>query len=334
MLETLFTNMDMRKIQVTGGSSYMITLPKDWVEDNNLNKNDPVFLEKRNSGLYIHPGKEDNTVESLKNIEPIDDDSFLFRQLVGAYIAGHRIIKVSSQSEISGSSAAVISKFTQTAIGLEILEEDSHHILIKDLLSHKDMPQIRSLERMKVLVENMLGEILNCMKTGDLSRVTDIPNRDSEIDRINWLITRQTNIYLSDPDQTISTDSGMIISNVIVSRVIERIGDHAVNISKNLSLIKNNPDYKKELESLEPYMFEICNLYSMSIEGYFSNRIDLAEKSIVKTSNIVDNLKIEKHSIRDNVSSVDLATIIGSLRRISEYCTDISEQTINKEMRF
>ena len=48
--------MDIRKIQVTGGSSYMITLPKDWVESVGLRKNDPVNVQVQSDrSLSVYP---------------------------------------------------------------------------------------------------------------------------------------------------------------------------------------------------------------------------------------------------------------------------------------
>ena len=34
--------MDIRKVQVTGGSSYVITLPKEWANSMHIKKNDPL----------------------------------------------------------------------------------------------------------------------------------------------------------------------------------------------------------------------------------------------------------------------------------------------------
>ncbi|HNJ81641.1 MAG TPA: AbrB/MazE/SpoVT family DNA-binding domain-containing protein, partial [Methanoregulaceae archaeon] len=36
--------MEIRKVQITGGSSYVITLPKDWAEEQHIQKNDPLGL--------------------------------------------------------------------------------------------------------------------------------------------------------------------------------------------------------------------------------------------------------------------------------------------------
>ena len=40
----------MRKLQVTGGSTVIVSLPKEWIRANNLGKGDFVNLEELASG--------------------------------------------------------------------------------------------------------------------------------------------------------------------------------------------------------------------------------------------------------------------------------------------
>ena len=36
--------MEIRRVQVTGGASFVVTLPKDWAEAQKIIKNDPIGL--------------------------------------------------------------------------------------------------------------------------------------------------------------------------------------------------------------------------------------------------------------------------------------------------
>jgi phosphate uptake regulator len=45
--------MDIRKVQVTGGSSYIITLPKDWIDKSHVKKNDPLGLISQPDGTLL-----------------------------------------------------------------------------------------------------------------------------------------------------------------------------------------------------------------------------------------------------------------------------------------
>ena len=46
-------NVDIRRVQITGGSSFMVTLPKDWANSIGLKKNDSVSLQPQPDGSLI-----------------------------------------------------------------------------------------------------------------------------------------------------------------------------------------------------------------------------------------------------------------------------------------
>jgi phosphate uptake regulator len=48
--------MEVRRIQLTGTSTYIVSLPKKWVEKSKLNKGDPVqIIEQDDSTLTLRP---------------------------------------------------------------------------------------------------------------------------------------------------------------------------------------------------------------------------------------------------------------------------------------
>ena len=59
---------DFRKLQLTGGSTMIVSLPKTWVKGNRLDKGDVVSIEELASGdLRISPmqGKDAKTCVSI-----------------------------------------------------------------------------------------------------------------------------------------------------------------------------------------------------------------------------------------------------------------------------
>ena len=67
------TTMDVRKVQVTGGSSFVITLPKEWANSINLKKNDPLGIVVQPDGsLIISPPDKLESDSSVKVFQ-VDD---------------------------------------------------------------------------------------------------------------------------------------------------------------------------------------------------------------------------------------------------------------------
>ncbi|NLB00820.1 MAG: AbrB/MazE/SpoVT family DNA-binding domain-containing protein, partial [Methanomicrobiales archaeon] len=83
--------MEIRKVQITGGSSYIVSLPKQWIRSANIQKNDPVGLIVQPDGsLLITPKISGETVYRTRvfEVSATTDRPYLLRLLIGAYVAG------------------------------------------------------------------------------------------------------------------------------------------------------------------------------------------------------------------------------------------------------
>jgi phosphate uptake regulator len=45
--------MQIRRVQFTGGSSYIMTLPKEWIDAQKIKKNDPIGIEEQVDGTLL-----------------------------------------------------------------------------------------------------------------------------------------------------------------------------------------------------------------------------------------------------------------------------------------
>lgn len=334
------SKVDLRKIQITGGSSFMITLPKEWADSVGLKKNDAVGLQPQADGsLVLYPGGEKSVFEGSTKVicaDGQDNPEFLYRQLVGAYIAGHTSIKLVSETEIPSSVANVASRFTQTAIGLEIMEESDDHLLIQDLMDQREMKPSKSVERMKVLVRNMLNDLLDSLDARDTTSLTNYQDRDREVDRLDWLVSRQVNIHQK--DITISRRMGIDLCEIsrcaTISRSIERIGDHAVLMASNLIPIINGgiPTFDEKILATGR---EAVKLFTDSVSTWSNRDMESANRCIERGEGLVrqsQSIVDVGDSIKDEKTAVAVELIAGSVKRVTEYSMDIAEIAINSAM--
>ena len=333
------SNVDVRKIQITGGSSFMITLPKEWADSVGLKKNDAIGLLPQSDGsLVLYPGGAESVHQGTKKVISADDQNdpdFLYRQLVGAYIAGHSSIEIVSETDIPSSVANIASSFTQTAIGLEIMEESDDHVLIQDLMDQREMRPSKSVERMKVLVRNMLNDALDTLDSKDASVLKNYQERDREVDRLDWLVSRQVNIHQK--DITISRKMGMDICEIsrcaTISRSIERIGDHAVLLATNLIPVIDSglPVLDEKILSAGR---EAVKLFTDSVATWSNKDMAAANACIERGEDLVKRaLAIgEIDDVVDERTAVAAELIAGSVKRVTEYSMDIAEIAINSAM--
>src|SRR5687767_13206421 len=83
--------MELRKLQVTGGSTHVVSLPKKWIDRNRLGRSDPIAIHEEPDGslLLVPHGEARATGRSLTlDLAADDPPEHVVRRLVGAYLAG------------------------------------------------------------------------------------------------------------------------------------------------------------------------------------------------------------------------------------------------------
>jgi phosphate uptake regulator len=328
--------MEIRKVQITGGSSFVITLPKDWAESQKIRKNDPLGLVVQPDGTLlvtrdITEGQFQR--EKVLDVTGTEEPTFLFRMLVGSYISGFTTVRITSKSRLPASVRMVVRDFTQMAIGPEVVEETDTAILLKDLLNPSEMPFDNTIKRMFVIVKNMQIDAMNALETRNKSLVEDVIARDNDVDRLHWLIARQTNIILKNASlgRKMGISTSRVVNTYIISRIIERIGDHAVRMMENAKKIGSLQIDDTILSAIKKADTLALSIFDKSIVLFFKGDLRGSHRNIEHVHDLEDlcekinSLAMEK----DPVMAVSLRNIAESIRRSGEYAGDISESVIN-----
>ncbi len=326
---------EFRRVQQTGGCTYIISLPKEWINKYEIKPKDTLgIITQPDGNLLITPKVDSVDYIKTKEIdtEEIDDPNFLFRILIGSYIVGITQIIIKSSRRFKTDIRDCITHFTQIAIGPEIVEESSNYIVIKDTLNPKEMPFEKTIKRMYILAQNMHKDSITALKTknGDLAK--DVIKRDDDIDRLHWLIGRQAHIVLR--DIILCQKMGITLEGANhyqqMSRFLERIADHAVKIAENaLNIIKNKIDPEILQKIIESSKFSM-KLLEQSLDAWLQKDIRLANKNIEMIKDLIS--MCEEISLNPNQnleSSIAISYIVESIRRTGLYSMDISEIIIN-----
>jgi len=328
--------MEIRRVQMTGGSSFIITLPKEWVKSLHIQKNDPVgLLQQSNGTILITPKITREGVHRSKNFSVTSEtnQNKLFRRLIAAYIEGYNSIHITSKTRVTPQLRAMVRTFTQIVIGQEVVEETDKTIVLKDLLNPAEMPFQRTLKRMHIIVKGMYQDAMQALIDHDQKIADDVIARDSEIDRLHWLIARQHKMILRNVNFAEKMGTNISTSNTsfLISRIIERIGDHVVTIASNIANLNSqsfDPSFINALQEASKLSLESFN---RSVGAFFRKELNAANdniESIVDVRKTCEELNIFNLSL-DAVTAISLGYIVESIRRIGEYAEDISENVIN-----
>src|SRR5512136_247220 len=329
-------DMEIRRVQVTGGASFVVTLPKDWAEDQKIAKNDPVGMVVQPDGTLLVTKKiTEEPVQRIKEIDSsaMSDPAFLFRMLIGAYITGFTVIRIRTKQRFPPFVRTVVRDFTRMTIGQEVVEETETVITLKDLLNPSEMPFDNTLKRMVVIIKNMHEDAITALDSHNRSLAMDVINRDTDADRLNWLIARQTNMILQNASlsRKMGISPNMAMNYCMLSRIIERVGDHAVRIAdRSLPILEVDFD-KKFMNAIRKSSALSMEIFTRSIVSFFNADMKEAHRNI-ESITALENLCGEINNMvlkQDALVALNIAYISESIRRAGEYAGDISETVIN-----
>lgn len=331
---------------MTGGASFTVSLPKDWVKEQGLKVGDVVaVLPRSDSSLTLVPhekipANQAKSAEIVLSPSKDHDREQILRTVVAQYLAGYDVIRIRFHS---GSKPDIRTYLREAArrmfVGSEIIEESKDELIVQCLSTYGDLPVPKVISRMSLIAKLMLRDAVESLKNGDLALSEEIIKRDEEVDRFYLFLIRQLTMAVLNRSliQEIGlSDPRDCLVYRVVSKSLERIADHATTIAKMASEIEA-PLPHKLVEDLS----KVSDLTSSVLEDALKSltKIDgaVADSSIISAQRIerdAEGVMDKLFSLRLNQKTVVAVRLaLESLKRISEYAEDVAEMTINLTAR-
>jgi len=156
---------------------------------------------------------------------------------------------------------------------------------------------------------------------------------DNDVDRLHWLVARQYNIILRNISlaEKMNTTIEMSSTCFLISRIIERIGDHIVRISQNVLKLVDKSLNKSIIDHITSTSNQALKIFNKSTGSFFKKDIKASKENIESVTKLESLCKdINKLALQqESALAISIGYIVESLGRIGEYAEDISETVIN-----
>ncbi len=327
--------MDLRKIQLTGGSSFTVTLPKEWVSQAELGAGDVVgFVPQHDGSLAIYPHARLGATQARYTLEVLTDDpDSVFRGIVAAYLAGFDVIVVRSKKPLGANARKGVRNAAKRIIGLETVEEDANSVTLQDFLDPKEFHIDKGLRRMQALCRAMQEDALRAFSEELEDVHATFTDRDDEVDRLYWMINKQYHAILRDPAyaQKMGLNASQALNYLMCARLIERTADHALRIAENVQALRKD-DVAAKLESkIEKQARKAVSLFADSLSTFHKQDAEAANRIIEDAAHFrasQDALMRESLGLGGE-SILHVALALESIARTAAYAADVAETAIN-----
>ncbi len=323
-------NMDTRKVQRTGKSTFIVSLPKGWATKNGIQAGSIIYITQSDNGaLTLSIDRSERDLKARLDIKDKSGEP-LARDIIGCYLGGYRTIEVSS-NHMSGAQKKDIRQIVNKLIGPEILEETINKVIIQDLLSSEELQADRALKRIRTVVKSMIQDAISALASNNKELALDVIQRDNDVDRLYLLISRQFTETLRSGTVKQDTPNSIAAFNYTqAASNLERIADHAHRIAEVAygcdSVLPE--ELTGELARLES-VFSI--LIDDSIAYLLQSNADKANELIIRIKDVKERIQLIANSTDSNDKSEMLIRLIvaGSMERMLDYMMNIGELTIN-----
>jgi phosphate uptake regulator len=322
--------MDARKVQRTGKSTFIVSLPKSWATKNGIHAGSIVYITQSDNGaLVLSPDRSEKDLRVRLDIGDRSGEP-LIRDIIGCYVGGYRTIEVTS-SHMSSVQKKDLHQIVNKLIGPEILEETINKVMIQDLLSSEELQSERALRRIKTVVKSMIQDSISALTGNDKELAMDVIQRDNDVDRLNLLVSRQfTEILRSGSIKRETRNATAAFNYMQAASNLERIADHASRIAEMVikCSCQLHEEIAVELTRLESVL---CSLIDDSVSTLIQADSEKANEIIDMTREIQKRAQRIANSskVEDKGEMLIRLVVAGSIERMLDYMMNIGELTIN-----
>ncbi|WP_089815085.1 phosphate signaling complex PhoU family protein [Halomicrobium zhouii] len=327
--------METRKVQVTGGSTYTVSLPKEWATENDVSAGSIVEFHDEADLLLLSPQRDDDHVEGTLDISGLDEEHELTRAVMTMYVSGFDVIRLET-TRITPTQRRVIRDATQGLVGLEVIEETADHVVLQDLLDSSELSVHNAITRMRLVALTMLDDAVEALIEDDDELANDVIQRDDDVDRLWYMVSRVFRTVLRNP--TAANEIGFPRETVFdyqsSARQLERIADHATKIA-NLALeldeiTGETASLLRELREEAVYVPETAMDALLAEDS--DEAVELANEARRSIRDLDDTAREVDKEVResDPQSAQVLGLVVDSLSRTADYGGNIAESALQQ----
>ncbi len=332
--------MESRKLQKVGYSTLSISLPSNWVKENELKRGDTIFLTPEQDGsLKLVPARlvqpREIVEEYTCNADLCNDPKMLERVVVGNYLLGRDTFSMISSERVRGEHIEEIRHIIPKLIGLGIVEETSDRITVQCSVDPRKFNIDMLFRRLSIISLTIVKESVQALIESNRSLAEDAIKREDEADAMALLSMRL--LVSAQRRREVADEIGLkdplhILYFGLMLRYLELIADYAEETARRVLAI------------LEKYKGKVSNWVVEKIGNLNDLAHDLVLKSVdcffigdIKIANslleMLTFVKLERERLMQELPEVPhLRLIVGNIARIADNGAGIALIAINNSL--
>jgi len=334
-----------RKIMALGRSSFVISLPKHWMQLNGLKKSDVVSLAiQRDRSLVIFPSTamKRESKDITLHIDSDERESLIIRRIIGCYLNGYTNVKIVSKNILSVPQRKAIRNIVRT-LYMRIMESDAKSATIQTLIDESKASLELAIKRMHMISHSMCNDALGSLKNWDAMLAKAVFSLDDDVDHFSFFILRLLRDAAQDP--VVANDLGIdpldcMDYQTLIYR-IEHAADYSADMAKHIILLEESKQRIPDdvLSLMVNAWSDAIQMYEKAVQAFFSKNVTLSNEILEQLprinrqdQEIASKAFMDQH--KDALIVCAICSIRDDIKRIADCAADIAEIVINRAYKF
>jgi phosphate uptake regulator len=223
--------METRKVQLSGGTTYTISLPKSWAREHGIDAQSLVALHPKGDGsLVVDVTGDHGTDERSVTVDTSTvSEAALEERLSALYQVGFDEVLLRDRTGHPTDLRLAVKDAISELSGFELLETSETRIRLMNLIDAENVDIRKSALRLKLVMLSMHRDAITAIVEDDADLAQRVADRDSEADKLFAMITRHFRRSLSDLQEVDKLDHSRdtLFEYYYACRQFERVSDHA-----------------------------------------------------------------------------------------------------------
>lgn len=332
--------METRKVQLSGGTTYTVSLPKSWAREHGIEAGSTLTLYPNGDGSLLIETRTDRSTETQTATVDIPTDSdYAVRQRIRAFHAvGFDELTLFDKTAHPAERRETIEETVRGLSGFEMLEAGETRIRLTNLIDADNVDVRKSALRLRLVILGMHRDAVTAVLDSNETLARRVIDRESEADKLFAMVTRHFRRALTDLHEVEKLEASRdeLFEYYYVSRQFERIADHAEKIAR----FALDPDatvpahIEDDIETLASRSRRVIDtaadvvLADAGVEGALNA---LTTRDELRTG--IGELDEQLYEHENTAEAYIVGLILDSIRRTAEYGANVAEIGVEQVAR-
>lgn len=306
-----------RTVQLTGNTTFTVSLPKEWAREQGIEAGKPVQLYPHRDRVIVAPTQ----LESGDRTARIDTrkraaDGVCCR-VRAAYVGGADCIEVTNPDGLDRSVRRAVVRLVDRLVGMEIRLERDDSILACDLLDSGEVSLPQSSAQVRQHALEMHETAVTALRSDDDVLANRVVDRHDDVDRLAAFVTRGVHRSLEDVTEVarFDVDRSSALHHYRTVRYLGRVADHADRIAAIALRQSGPPDdgFAVEFGSIATTARIVVELaLDADVDRALSRRSSVVESIDTLQQSLLDRQPPDTHLYGMALESVRRTATLGS----------------------